>query len=261
MSGQINEQTIQDQHLDMMIRLAFLKNEEEAVQQLLDAPDPILTPQEESTANRLFLNALQIAEANKRRDKFTRFTSKTKSVFPRIIQVAACIVLIVGIVTPIAIATSSEFRSRVMRLLLEIDNEKNEAHFSFREDDSAAFYAPEPWKGKYYPSYIPEKFEIEYINSIGNRIRLTTADHQMISFAELDENVGLTVGIDNTLMSTIYLNNNTAAYLTDGYALDIHGVSIVWATDDKWFDLTTNNIDTSEAIRIAESVKKIIPEK
>ena len=260
MSEQMNEQTLQDQHLDMMIRLAFFKDEEEAIQQLLDEPDPTLTPQEEIMANQAFLNAMRVSEAKNRRERITLFTSKTKKIFPRIIQVAASIVLIIGIATPIAIAASSEFRSRVMQLLLEIDSENNEAHFSFQENNSATFYVPDSWKGKYYPSYIPENFEIEYTNSFGDRIRMTTVDNQMISFAEFDENVGLTVGIENASMSTIYLNNNTVAYLTDGYAFDIHGVSIVWAVDDKWFDLATNNIDTSEAIRIAESVKKIILE-
>ena len=257
MSEQMNRQTLQDQHLDMMIRLAFLKDEEEAIQQLLDESDPTLTPQQESIANQLFRNALRAAEARNRRDKITLFVSKTKKIFPRLIQIAASIVLIIGIATPIAIAASSEFRSRVMQLLLEIDDEKNEAHFSFQENRNIDFFVPEIWEGQYYPSYIPRGFNIVDYDSIFHCIEFEDANGSKILFSEYDENITSMSGTENATINKVYISGKEGT-LIDGYTDGIHCVNIIWATDTKWFELMTYGLNTSEVLLIAESVRTII---
>ena len=129
MSQQSDRRTLQDRHLDMMIQLAFMRDEEEEIQKLLETPDPTLSPEEEEEAKRIFQVAIDKSEKKERRKKIIQFSSAAKKAVPKFIQVAASIILIVGIATPIALANSAYFRSRVMMLLAEIDNEEGEAHF------------------------------------------------------------------------------------------------------------------------------------
>ena len=49
-----------------------------------------------------------------------------KRMVPRLIEVAACIVLIIGIAAPFAIANVESIRSAVMKMLIRIDWEKGE---------------------------------------------------------------------------------------------------------------------------------------
>lgn len=50
--------------------------------------------------------------------------------------------MLLALATPIALANSETFRSKVLQLLMEFDNEKGEAYFSFVPDDSAGFEVP-----------------------------------------------------------------------------------------------------------------------
>ena len=98
MSQQSDRRALQDRHLDMMIQLAFMKDEEEEIQKLLDTPDPALSPEEEEEAKRIFQVAIDKSEKKKRRKKIVLFSYATKKVVPKFIQVAASIILIAGIV-------------------------------------------------------------------------------------------------------------------------------------------------------------------
>lgn len=256
MSQQSDRGTIQDRHLDTMIQLAYLKDEEEEIHALLNSPDPILTPEEEKQANQIFQIAIEKAKQNDRKKKIIQFTSATKKIFPRIIQVAAAIILIIGIATPIALANSSFFRSKVMQLLINIDNEHEEAFFSFEEDTESAFYIPEVWNGQYFPSYIPKNFQVNYYNDYFHTIEFVADEDTRIVFSELSEGMSEMRGTENASVSTIYIRGSEAT-LIDGYHNNVHNVTVVWALDNNWFDLMTYGIDTSEALHIAESVRII----
>jgi len=256
MSQQSDRRTLQDRHLDMMIQLAFMKEEEEEIQKILDTPDPTLSPEEEEEAKRIFQVAIDKSEKKERRKKIIQFSSAAKKVVPKFVQVAASIILIAGIATPIALANSAYFRSRVMQLLAEIDNENQEAHFSFEEDAESSFSVPEVWTGMYYPSYIPSDFEvIDYVD-LFHSIELAADDNKTILFSELDEETTEMRGTENAVISTTVIRGAEATII-DGYHNNIHNVTIVWALDNNWFDLVTYGIETGEAIRIAESVRMI----
>lgn len=46
---------------------------------------------------------------------------------------AALLILLLAAAMPIAVANSTEFRAKVMQLLVRIDQSRNEAHFSYVE--------------------------------------------------------------------------------------------------------------------------------
>lgn len=257
MNEQINQQPLQDQHLDMMIRLAFLKDEEEETKRFLDEPDPILSEEDEMIADRAFLRSLNSGEEQRKKEKWDLRIQMVRRIIPKVVQAAACLILVLGVAVPVALATSATFRSSVMQLLIQFDNDEGVVNFSFIEDKEAAFYVPEGYTGEYYPSYIPDGFVVEYVGTIMPDVRMVR-DEQVIDFFEGDENAEGTNGIEDAAVETITINGRDA-YLIEGEGLSSIVVNIIYAVDDKWFDITTRNLDKSEAIRIVESIRKIIP--
>lgn len=254
MNDQINQQPLQDQHLDMMIRLAILKDEEEITQRFLDEPDPVLSEEDKAIADRAFLRAINVGEEQVKKEKHDQRIQMIRNIMPKVVQVAACLIIMIGLAVPVALATSAGFRSSVMQLLMQFDNDEGVVNFSFTEDKDAVFYVPEGYIGEYYPSYIPDGFVVEYVGTIMPDVRMVRGE-QVIDFFEGDENTEGTNGIEGAEVEIITINGRDA-YLIEGTGLSSNAVNIIYAVDDKWFDITTRNLDKSEAIRIAESIKK-----
>ena len=249
---------LQEQHLDAMIGLAFDLDDAEDALRLSSEPDPILTPQEEEQADAVLQSVLARLDAREKAARQQRRSGAIKRWIPRVIEVAACLALIFAIAMPVAIANSAEFRSRVLRLLFEVDEEQGGMYFRFMEDPDAAFAVPEEWTGDYFPAYIPDGFSFWKMNIyIPHSIEYRNSEGHQIFFNELTEDTSGYVGTDNTEITYIDLHG-TMAQVIDGYDGDIHAVTITWANDDRWFVVATNDVDTEEAIAIARSVRKIL---
>ena len=80
------------------------------------------------------------------------------TVVPRTMRfaVAALGILCIGLTT--AFASSETFRVRVFSMFAE-DHGQYTA-IGLREDEQKAFDVPNGWEGMYYPSYIPDEFEV-----------------------------------------------------------------------------------------------------
>lgn len=260
MKERVDIAELQEQHLDMMIKLAFDMEDAEEVQRILKEPDPDLTEDEERFANSIFLDALNASERRSKREKRQRYVASFRKMVPRLVEVAACLILIAAFVTPVALASSASFRAKVMQLLMELDNEKGEAYFSLTEDESAKFWVPEGWKGSCYPSYIPEGYDIYDFNPFFTSILYRNAHNSQFYFDEYDDSTGMTSGTENATVSTVTINGH-AGYLIDGTASDgiTHTVTIIWQNDKKWFSITGYGLSTNEALLIAMNVKEIIP--
>ena len=259
MKRNIDITEMQEQHLDMMIKLAFDMEDAEEVQRILDEPDPELSAEEEAFANAIFAKALESSEQQSKRERRRRYAANVRRILPRLVEAAACLILVAAIATPVALASSATFRSRIMQLLMEMDSEKGEAYFSFVEDEAKAFWIPEGWQGAYYPSYIPKGYEIYDFNPFFTMIEYRNAEGNQLYFDEYDQNTDLLAGTENSTVSAITINGHSG-YMIEGIAIDgiTHAVTIVWQNDSKWFSVTGFGISSSEAITVATSVKKII---
>lgn len=253
---------LKERHLDVMIKLAFDLDDAEETQRLLDEPETELSAEEERLADEILAKAYQKAEERAKAWKRVRRRAAVRRAMPRVALIASCLILVLTIALPIAIASSPVLRSRVMRLLVEVDEEQGKARFEFVEDPDASFDVPEGWLGEYFPSYIPEGFSIwnleEYVAAIEYRSETNTNEYAQIYFTEVDDGATGYAGTDNTDISYIDLHGKTAQVI-DGYMDNgTHVVTITWASDVKWFMLTTYGIDTETTLEIAGSVKKIV---
>ena len=173
----------------------------------------------------------------------------------------AAIFILALIALPITFVASAEFRQTVMKLFVEIDENRGEAHFSFRPEDQPTelpyiIKMPEGWKGKYYPAYIPSGFSITEYDDIFHSIEWQNDAEARIIYSEYDENITSVSGTEDAEITSILIHGNDATMI-DGYTDNVHCVTIVWAEEDRWFDLIFYGVDTSEAIRIAESVREL----
>lgn len=252
---------LQEEHLDLMIKLAFDLEDEEAAQRLLDAPDPVLTPEEERLADEIFSLAYARADAQNKQTRQHTFVQTARKVLPWVVNTAACIILLLAMAAPIALANSATFRSRVMQLIMELDEEKGEAYFSFVPDEGAEFDVPEGWRGNYFLSYLPDGFFIyDYDPTFpAPFIEYRNEAEDQIFFDELTEDSTMMAGTEKSTISSVLINGNQGT-LIEGPGIDgvTWAVTITWQNDTNWFCVTTFGLPTDEALRIARSVKRIV---
>lgn len=248
-----------DEHLDMLLHLAFLQEDDEEVEQLLNEPIPELTDEQKALSDRAFQRAMERWEAQQKADARKHRVSIIRAVAARTIKVAACFVVFIGVTFPIAFAASQTFRSRVMQLLISYDQSKQEANVSFVEDSSLAFDVPEAWTGLYYPSYIPEGFSLESCSSLLSKVSYGSGDGAQMDFYELDEAAESTLGTEGSQVSAVMVGSQEGQMI-ESTADGLHIIDLVWAVDDRWFHLSALNIERDEVIQIAESVRRIITE-
>lgn len=250
---------MEDEHLSMMIKLAFDMEDAEAVQRILDEPIPELSNEDAAFADAIFVNAMTSAEKGRKARKAHRMAATVRTLFPRIIEVAACIILVVAIAMPVALANSASFRAKVMQLIMKLDAEKGEAYFTFVEDEKASFEVPEGWIGTYFPSYIPDRFRVYDFDPFFSSVEYRDAQNNQLFFDECDEDTTMMTGTEDSEVRSMRINGQEG-YLIDGIAADgvTHAVTLVWQNDTKWFSITGFGLSTNEVITIATSVKNII---
>lgn len=251
----------QEQHLDTMIKLSFDMDDAEEIAELVGTSDPELSLEERMMAEKILHESfVRIDERTKKRKREMRWV-KTKKSIPKIIQFAACLVLIAGIALPIAFATSAEFRARVMKLMIEYNDEKGEAYFSFTEDESLSFNVPEGWVGNHFPSEIPEGYILQEFDPNFTKVEYKHEEGGRFYFIELDETTRGVTGTENADMFTADING-CEAHVLDGIGLNgkTHVITITWANDTNWFVMNTYNMTLDEALKIARSVRRIVIE-
>lgn len=247
-----------DLHLDMMIRLAFDVEDNEEVMRILNEPDPVLSLEEKAFADDVFAKALAASEKRVKLENRKRCAKAVRKFLIRAAEAAACIILVIGIAMPIAIAHSPAFRAKVMQLIMEPDNEKGAAYFSFVEDEQASFPVPEGWTGQYYPSYIPQGFEVYEYDPLFPMVQYQKGEGQILYFTENTEDSDMMAGLDGSTVEPTTINDYPG-YIIDGVTSDgiTHTVTIVWQYETRWFSVVSFGISTDETIHVANSVRQI----
>ena len=243
---------LQEEHLDCLITLAFKKMAIEEANEIIKEFDRRESEEEKKSCDRAyaqFLDKLQkIEKEEKRRNNFTRM----KKTATRVLQ-AACILLIVALAAPIAIAKVEPLRSMVLRFLISRDEEQGAANFDMVIEEELAFNVPEGWSGEYYMTYIPEGFEIYDLVEFAAIIEYRNEEGRMLIFSDYTSGTSASTDIENA--DTWY----TTVQGKKAYVISKNGrCTIVWAIDDRFFRV---NFDGSyeETLKIAESVRKILP--
>lgn len=261
--NRLNFPEIQDTHLDQMIRLAFEQETALWAQQLIAESEKPLTSEQQEHADRMLVRMMVQIDQEERTVRRRNKIARMKRMVPRLIEVAACIVLIIGIAAPFAIANVESIRSAVMKMLIRIDWEKGEMQMNLVEDDSAAFDVPAQWPGEYFPSYLPQGFEMTWKSYAGGNLCIeytSESGMQVISFSEMDAKTTQVSGIEGAIVSYIDINGHEAVMIETEHPENEadYFIGITWDHEEKWFSVNTSGISKEKTIQIAQSVKKII---
>ena len=258
--NRLNFPEIQDAHLDQMIRLAFAQEAALWAQEWMAQSETPETPQEQERAERLLRRMRAQIDREERAVRRRSRSARLRRIVPRVVEIAACVVLAVAVATPFAI----EFiRSAVMKLLIRIDWEEGVMQMNLVEDEGAAFNVPADWPGEYFPSYLPEGLEVTWRStSVVNPCIEYTSESgmQVVSFDEASSNTTGVYGIEGAVISYMDINGQTAVVIETEHPENEadYYVGITWDNGEKWFSVDTSGIPKEETIKIARSVKKIL---
>lgn len=244
-----NYDEIQDEYLDSLIRLAYKNAEALEAQRLMEeddsASDPV-PPDDKEAVFQMFLGKMERLEGRERpKARFIPW----KKVLPRLVNIAACIVVLLGIAAPFAVAYVEPIRIKVMQLLIEIKDDHTE--LLFIEDTDAEFYVPEGYTGRYYPTYIPEGFELTDVSVLFYDTTYQNKAGAKIYYSECTEDDEIDINTEGAILSHATVNG-ADAFVAEQETY----VIITWALEDRYFVIIA---DTSldEALKMARSVRRI----
>ena len=247
--NQLNYDEIQDQHLDTMLKLAFKHADALEAQEIMEECEntECLVDEERAKATYdIFLDKLAKQEALER--KQSRIVQFRRSI-PRVIQIAACLVLVLGIATPFAVANVEAIRVRVMELLIDIQEDHTELNFVENED--AGFYVPANWQGSYYPSYIPAGFNLVEQGEFTCYVRYQDNAGQNIYFTEYNESDAVDINSENAALSYSEINGH------DVFVIERDDMVIAtWAVEDRYIVMETE-LPKDEALNVVQNVRRI----
>ena len=240
---------LEDDHLDAMLRLAFDYKEDIELQELIEKSKRELTPEEEAQAGAAYQLFEQKYEQEIAKGKAAKRYLRIRHVLGGVARIAACILLILVIATPFAVANIGLIRERVLRILLSFD--EGNVDVTLVDDSMLIETVPTGWKGAYYPSYIPEGFVLASIATTGKTVCYTNAEGLLITYGEFTK--GAIVSLDDMDATRLPITINDF----EGYAI-VSGerVEITWSDGDYLFVLTAD-LSLERTVELAKSVVKV----
>ena len=175
------------------------------------------------------------------------------TVVPRTMRfaVAALGILCIGLTT--AFASSETFRVRVFSMFAE-DRGQYTA-IGLREDEQKAFDVPNGWEGIYYPTYIPDGFEVISVENLSEQIFLISFENknnEYLTFEEMTEDAESNIDTENAQVYYTEIHGNTA--LVSAKA-DLTIVS--WNEQNRILSVVFDGEVEEDALKVAKSVTRI----
>ena len=238
---------MKEKHIDDMIQLALEAIDAEEAEQIEETTFDHEDEESYKAAFASFLNKLEKEEKENERQ------NKTESRNGRLriaAEIAAGIVIAAGLAGTYAIVNVEAVRVRVMQLLIDIQNDHTELEFV--EDIQSTFIVPEGWKGLYYPSYIPDGFELQELGQFVYDADYVNAEGKEFLFTEMGEETSTDLDSEDGRLSYVLIGGRSGFCIEKG-----KWVTLTWSTDDRYFVLEST-LPKEESIKIAESVKRII---
>ena len=243
----IEDAGILDMHLDYMLRLAFMYEDVLMANEAEKARRREYTEEEKAMFRAAYVRAKEKYRQEEKRRAREKRNRVIREHVKKAMKVAAGILVIISLIAPFAIANVEYIRVRVMKLLIEIQEDHTD--ISIQEDEEASFDVPAEWRGEYFPSYIPEGYRVSMIYKIYNHIEYKNQEGDKISFIEYTEDTQIGADTEDAEISYSQINGNTAIVV---YKEDWQ---IIWTNGDRFFTVRANNRNTAE--RIARSVRRV----
>ena len=247
----------QDEHLDLLIRLAFQMEEAQAVQQLMDEPVPEMTAREKTAAQSALEKAFAAANLHKKQERKTKQTQIVRKTFTRLAVAMLCIVVLAALALPITFTASAEFRARVMRLFAQENKQRGEIYFGLTEHPEEIYSVPVDWPGEYFPTYIPEGYAVYSFDPAFALVEYRDEKEHFIRFNESDKKPDLQTNVSTETNGDIVIDGSNATLMETMLPDNSRSVFVLWQKGEKWLSVQTCCLGREETLKIAQSIKAV----
>ena len=165
--------------------------------------------------------------------------------------VAALGILCIGLTT--AFASNETFRVRVFSMFAEDHGQYTAVRL--REDEQKAFDVPNGWEGMYYPTYIPDGFEVINVENLSEQIFLISFENknnEYLTFEEMTEDAESNIDTEKAQVYYTEIHGNTALVSVKA---DLTIVS--WNEQNRILSVVFDGEVEEDALKVAKSVTRI----
>lgn len=246
-----NEILSNEKYMDLLTELVLEQEEDAELTIMADIPDSEINRVSAERAKSVWQNCRPLIRKSKQN---TFSEGHTLKVLKRIINVAACAVLLAGLVFPVVLASNAQLRKNVYKLMINM--QPSGVEISMDLDEEHTFVVPSEWKGKYFPTGIPKGFTSIDVSASGS-LDLWDDSHHWITLEEKDPQSRVWIDTDGTTMESLNLNNKSAFLFEKKYQDGRRHYTAVVNLEDRYFVITTQNMTKAETVDIAESIRRV----
>ena len=243
-----DDQKLRAEYQKVLISKAMREIRDEETDSLLEC-----SPEDQRYLEFLEANREKRMEKMMRRLRWISLKKQFFTVVPRTMRfaVAALGILCIGLTT--AFASSETFRVRVFSMFAE-DHGQYTA-IGLREDEQKAFDVPNGWEGMYYPTYIPDGFEVINVENLSEQIFLISFENknnEYLTFEEMTEDAESNIDTENAQVYYTEIHGNTALVSVKA---DLTIVS--WNEQNRILSVVFDGEVEEDALKVAKSVTRI----
>lgn len=243
-----DDQKLRAEYQKVLISKAMREIRDEEADSLLEC-----SPGDQRYLEFLEANREKRMEKMMRRLRWISLKKQFFTVVPRTMRfaVAALGILCIGLTT--AFASSETFRVRVFSMFAE-DHGQYTA-IGLREDEQKAFDVPNGWEGTYYPTYIPDGFEVINVENLSEQIFLISFENknnEYLTFEEMTEDAESNIDTENAQVYYTEIHGNTALVSVKA---DLTIVS--WNEQNRILSVVFDGEVEEDALKVAKSVTRI----
>ena len=243
-----DDQKLRAEYQKVLISKAMREIRDEEADSLLEC-----SPEDQRYLEFLEANREKRMEKMMRRLRWISLKKQFFTVVPRTMRfaVAALGILCIGLTT--AFASSETFRVRVFSMFAE-DHGQYTA-IGLREDEQKAFDVPNGWEGMYYPTYIPDGFEVINVENLSEQIFLISFENknnEYLTFEEMTEDAESNIDTENAQVYYTEIHGNTALVSVKA---DLTIVS--WNEQNRILSVVFDGEMEEDALKVAKSVTRI----
>ena len=243
-----DDQKLRAEYQKVLISKAMREIRDEEADSLLEC-----SPEDQRYLEFLEVNREKRMEKMMRRLRWISLKKQFFTVVPRTMRfaVAALGILCIGLTT--AFASSETFRVRVFSMFAE-DHGQYTA-IGLREDEQKAFDVPNGWEGMYYPTYIPDGFEVINVENLSEQIFLISFENknnEYLTFEEMTEDAESNIDTENAQVYYTEIHGNTALVSVKA---DLTIVS--WNEQNRILSVVFDGEVEEDALKVAKSVTRI----
>ena len=233
-----DDQKLRAEYQKVLISKAMREIRDEEADSLLEC-----SPDDQRYLEFLEANREKRMEKMMRRLRWISLKKQFFTVAPRTMRfaVAALGILCIGLTT--AFASSETFRVRVFSMFAEDHDEQN------------AFDVPNGWEGMYYPTYIPDGFEVINVENLSEQIFLISFENknnEYLTFEEMTEDAESNIDTENAQVYYTEIHGNTALVSVKA---DLTIVS--WNEQNRILSVVFDGEVEEDALKVAKSVTRI----